>query len=244
MSLTLLLVGGCSFGIGQRVDYTPPPPVIAEAPPATPGAIFQQGIDVRLFEDLRAHRVGDIITIRLQESTTASKSSSTATSKSGNADVATPNILGQDVTRDGNSVLSATLSSDAEFTGEGSSAQSNSLAGDITVTVVQRLPNGNLMIRGEKWVTLNQGDEFIRLSGIIRPVDIAPDNSVASSRVADARITYSSRGVLAAANKMGWLQWFASPSWASRRRLSDCVISPRSPAFAPTSWSATASWWA
>ncbi|MEL7310342.1 MAG: flagellar basal body L-ring protein FlgH [Pseudomonadota bacterium] len=204
---------GCGFGPMQRVDYTPPPPVMVAAPPPTQGAIFQDGVDVRLFEDLRAHRVGDIITVRLQESTSASKSSSTATSKGSSADIASPNILGQEVTRDGNSILAATLSSDSEFAGEGSSAQSNSLAGDITVTVVQRLPNGNLMIRGEKWVTLNQGDEFIRLSGIIRPVDIAPDNSVASSRVADARITYSSRGVLAAANKMGWLQRFVQSAW-------------------------------
>ncbi|MEL6366674.1 MAG: flagellar basal body L-ring protein FlgH [Pseudomonadota bacterium] len=207
------LSAGCSFGIPQRVDYSPPPPVIIAAPPATSGAIYQDGIDVRLFEDLRAHRVGDIITIRLNENTTASKSSSTATSKSGDADIATPNILGQDVSRDGNPILSATLSSETEFSGEGSSAQSNSLDGDITVTVIQRLPNGNLMIRGEKWVTLNQGDEFIRLSGIIRPADIAPDNSVASSRVADARITYSSKGVLAAANKMGWLQRFLQSMW-------------------------------
>ncbi|MEM6817631.1 MAG: flagellar basal body L-ring protein FlgH [Pseudomonadota bacterium] len=207
------LMTGCGFGIPQRVDYSPPPPVIIAAPPATSGAIYQDGIDVRLFEDLRAHRVGDIITIRLNENTTASKSSSTATSKSGDADIATPNILGQDVTRDGNPILSAALSSETEFSGEGSSAQSNSLDGDITVTVVQRLPNGNLMIRGEKWVTLNQGDEFIRLSGIIRPADIAPDNSVASSRVADARITYSSKGVLAAANKMGWLQRFLQSMW-------------------------------
>ncbi|MEL7024010.1 MAG: flagellar basal body L-ring protein FlgH [Pseudomonadota bacterium] len=208
-----LVFSGCGFGPMQRVDYAPPPPVIIAAPPPTQGAIFQEGVDVRLFEDLRAHRVGDIITIRLQESTTASKSSSTATSKGSSADIATPNILGQDVTRDGNAILAATLSSDSEFAGEGSSAQSNSLAGDITVTVVQRLPNGNLMIRGEKWVTLNQGDEFIRLSGIIRPADIEPDNSVASSRVADARITYSSRGVLAAANKMGWLQRFVQSVW-------------------------------
>lgn len=211
--LPTLSLAGCGLGFGERVTYEPPPPVIIAPEPATPGAIFQNGVDVRLFEDLRAHRVGDILTVRLQESTSASKSSSTETAKSGNATVASPNILGQVVTREGNEVLSAALSSDSAFAGEGSSAQSNSLNGDITVTVVQRLANGNLLIRGEKWVTLNQGDEFIRLSGIIRPADIAPDNSVASSRVADARITYSSKGVLAAANKMGWLQRFVQSVW-------------------------------
>jgi flagellar L-ring protein precursor FlgH len=100
------------------------------------------------------------------------------------------------------------LSGDSSFDGIGSSSQSNSLLGDITVTVVQRLPNGNLRIRGEKWVTLNQGREFIRLSGIIRPDDIEPDNSLESYRIADAQITYSSKGVLAAANRMGPISRF------------------------------------
>ena len=207
------VLGGCGFGLSPRVDYSPPPPVEIQAPPPTAGAIYRPGLDVRFFEDLRARRVGDILTIRLSESTSASKSSSTTTSKSGEADIATPNILGQAVTRDGNPILSATISSEADFAGEGSSAQSNSLAGDITVTVVDRLANGNLVIRGEKWVTLNQGDEFIRLSGIVRPVDIGADNSVDSSRVADARITYSSKGVLEAANRMGLLQRFLHSIW-------------------------------
>ena len=95
------------------------------------------------------------------------------------------------------------LGGEQAFDGAGSSSQSNSLIGDITVTVVERYPNGNLRIRGEKWVTLNQGREFIRLSGIIRPDDVEPDNSLQSYRIADAQITYSSKGVLAAANKMG-----------------------------------------
>ena len=76
------------------------------------------------------------------------------------------------------------------------------------MTIVERYPNGNLRIRGEKWVTLNQGQEFIRLSGIVRPFDIAPDNTLASTRIADAQITYSSKGVMAAANKMGWVSRF------------------------------------
>jgi flagellar L-ring protein precursor FlgH len=97
---------------------------------------------------------------------------------------------------------------DRTFDGEGSSSQSNSLQGDITVTVVDRLPNGNLVISGEKWLTINQGEEYIRLTGVIRPYDIEPDNAVFSNRIADAQIAYSSKGVLAAANRMGWLSRF------------------------------------
>ena len=116
-------------------------------------------------------------------------------------------------TRAGIPLFEGSLNGEQGFDGAGSSSQSNSLVGDITLTVVERLPNGNLRIRGEKWVTLNQGEEFIQLSGIIRPTDIEPDNSLVSTRIADARITYSSKGVMAAANKMGWLSRFFHSMW-------------------------------
>ncbi|MEO0616546.1 MAG: flagellar basal body L-ring protein FlgH [Pseudomonadota bacterium] len=217
LRITLSLAGvlaltGCIVNL-RGPDYTPPEPIVEPAAEATNGAIYQEALDVRLFEDLRARRVGDILTIRLSENTTATKSSSTSTSKEGSVSIANPTVFGRNLQRNGDDIFSATIDSSNEFDGEGASSQSNRLDGDITVTVVKRLANGNLVIRGEKWVTLNQGDEFIRLSGIIRPYDIAPDNSVASSRVADARITYSSKGVLAAANKMGLLQRFAQSIW-------------------------------
>ena len=207
------VAGGCVVNLGPSQDFTPPAPVMPETGEASSGAIYQEELDLRLFEDLRAHRVGDILTVTLSESTSAVKQSSTTAGKSSSADISSPTILGQNVTRDGIEILSGEISGSSQFNGEGNSSQSNSLNGDITVTVIQRLANGNLVIRGEKWVTLNQGDEFIRLSGIIRPYDISPDNSIASSRVADARITYSSKGVLAAANKMGLLQRFVQSSW-------------------------------
>ncbi|MEM7611949.1 MAG: flagellar basal body L-ring protein FlgH [Pseudomonadota bacterium] len=213
LPVAAMLLTGCVVNLGRGPDYSPPEPMIPETAAPTDGAIYQADLDVRLFEDLRARRVGDILTIRLQESTSANKSSSTTAGKSSSADFASPSVLGQNVTRDGIEILSGQLSGSSQFNGEGNSSQSNSLDGNITVTVVKRLANGNLLIRGEKWVTLNQGDEFIRLSGIIRPFDIEPDNSVDSSRVADARITYSSKGVLAAANKMGLLQRFVQSVW-------------------------------
>ncbi len=163
---------------------------------------------MRLFEDRKAGRVGDILTVRLQERTNASKNSATSTSKATDVELANPVVSGTNITTNGIPLFQGTLSGDSTFDGSGSSSQSNSLLGDITVTVVERLPNGNLRIRGEKWVNLNQGREFIRLSGIIRPDDIEPDNSLYSYRIADARITYSSKGVLADANRMGFISRF------------------------------------
>lgn len=202
------LLAACGSAPRYPESYAPPQPVPPPQPAEPDGSIYQAGSDVRLFEDLRAGRVGDILTVRLDEQTAASKNAQTSTDKNTSADYSGPTVFGRPVTKDGVPILSGALDGSSEFSGEGASSQSNSLQGDITVTVVERMANGNLMVRGEKWVTLNQGEEFIRLSGIIRPYDIEPDNSVSSRKVADARITYSSKGVLAAANRMGLLSRF------------------------------------
>ncbi len=199
----LLLAAGCARIEQLRDPYEPPAPVLPELPAPTSGAIYRDGGAARLFEDLRAARVGDILTVRLVESTAASLQSNTSTSKSTEASFTTPTFLGRPVTRNGTALFDGSLSGEQAFDGSGTSNQSNSLQGNVTVTVVERLANGNLRIRGEKRVLLNQGNEFIRVDGIIRPYDIEPDNSVPSAKVADARITYSSKGVLAAANRMG-----------------------------------------
>jgi flagellar L-ring protein precursor FlgH len=177
------------------------------APPSD-GTIYRAGTDVRLFEDLKANRVGDILTVRLVERTNASKNAQTSTQKTTETTLQNPTVFGRALSKDGTPLFEGSLNGEQAFDGSGASSQSNSLVGDITVTVVDRLPNGNLVIRGEKWVTLNQGREFIQLSGIIRPYDIEPDNSLVSTRIADAQITYSSKGVLAAANRMGLISRF------------------------------------
>ncbi len=205
-------VAGCGGMPEAAETYAPPVPVLESAPP-TAGAIYQAGGDVRLFEDLKANRVGDILTVRLVEQTNATKNANTSTAKSSAASFSNPVVFGRPVTRDGVPIGDASLGGETAFEGAGSSSQSNSLQGDIAVTVVARYSNGNLAIRGEKWVTLNQGREFIRLSGIVRPFDIGPDNSIASSKVADARITYSSKGALADANRMGLLSRYFNSAW-------------------------------
>ncbi|NDC89955.1 MAG: flagellar basal body L-ring protein, partial [Bacteroidetes bacterium] len=177
------------------------------------GAIYQNGQDIRLFENAVARRVGDTLTIRLVETMNAAKSSSTETSKSTGVEFPGPTIAGRPVTANGIPILQNSLESDKSFTGEGSSRQSNSLFGDITVTVAQRWPNGNLLVRGEKWITINQGREFVRVSGIVRAVDIAPDNSVLSTKIANARISYAGRGAINDANSPGLLSRFFNLPW-------------------------------
>lgn len=203
-----LSFGACGGLPLQDDSFEPLPPVEQVAVAPTSGAIYVAGRDMQLFGDLRAGRVGDILTVRLIERTNASKSSSTSTSKSTEATLGNPTVLGRPITLDGVPLFDGSMTGESAFDGSGASSQSNSLDGDITVTVVERLPNGNLRIRGEKWVTLNQGKEYIRLSGIIRPFDIEPDNSIPSTKIADANIAYSSKGVMAAANRMGLIARF------------------------------------
>lgn len=203
-----IVAGGCSLMPQQEESYAPPEPLPPADAPVAAGTIYRAGAEVRLFEDLKAGRVGDILTVRLEERTAASKNSATSVSKATDATIGNPTVFGRALSRDGTPLFDGSLSGDSAFDGTGASSQSNSLEGDITVTVVERYANGNLRIRGEKWVTLNQGKEFIRLSGIIRPYDVEPDNSVPSSKVANAEITYSSKGVMAAANRMGLISRF------------------------------------
>ena len=97
-----------------------------------------------------------------------------------------------------------------DFTGGGEAEQSNALSGEITVTIAQVFPNGTMLVRGEKQLTLNRGDEFIQISGLVRQSDVGPDNRIASTRVADAKITYTGKGEFARSSKQGWLQRFFS----------------------------------
>ncbi|MEM6512663.1 MAG: flagellar basal body L-ring protein FlgH [Pseudomonadota bacterium] len=205
--ITLLAIGAVSgCAAKQKIlgePWEPPEQITPVYEPPTSGAIYQANADTRLFEDLKAGRVGDILTVRLIENTSASNASSTQTAKSTEATLGNPTVFGQVLTKQGQPLFQGSLDGESSFDGSGSTSQSNSLAGDITVTIVQRLPNGNLRIRGEKWMNLNQGREFIRVAGIIRAADINTDNTIASTRIADAQISYSSRGVMAAANRMG-----------------------------------------
>lgn len=213
LALVVALAGCAGNGVRDDAMYAPTPPVsdpVAELP--ADGSLFSAASSRDLFGDPKARRVGDILTVTLAESTQATKSSSTTTSKDTAADIGAPTILGR-ISTANQKPLSFGLDGTRSFDGKGDSSQSNALTGSITVTVAQRLSNGALVIRGEKWLNINQGQELVRISGIVRPEDIGPDNTVLSSRVADARIAYTGRGTLAEANTQGWLSRFFNSKW-------------------------------
>jgi flagellar L-ring protein precursor FlgH len=204
-----LFLTACSTPKMGENNYvaTPPPPAYVAPEPVGTGAIYQAATSMSLFEDIKAKRVGDILTIVLNERTNAEKRADTTVDKSSETGIGVPKLFGQSVPE-----LENSISAGHKFETEGDSKQSNKLEGSITVTVAKVLSNGNLVVQGEKWITINHGEEFIRIRGIVRPMDIEPDNSVSSTKVADAQILYSGKGTLARANKPGWLtEFFLSP---------------------------------
>ncbi len=200
-----LLLGGCAVAPQQPPMVPPALPVMQmTAGTATDGAIYSASPRLVLFEDVRARSVGDVLTVVLSERTNASKSASTATDKETGFELSPGPLFGTDVS-------GSTLDSSQDFAGNGSSSQNNSLTGSLTVTVVGVLDNGLLAIQGEKWLTLNQGKEYLRIAGHVRGADIRTDNSVLSTQIANAQITYSGAGALHDANRQGWLtRMFAS----------------------------------
>ena len=178
------------------------------------GSIFQAGRSVRLFEDNKAYRIGDVLSVVLSESTNASNSAETTTTKDDDMENSVSALLGVVPTLNGNEIFNNELESKRKFTGKGESEQSNSLSGEIAVMVVDILPNGNLVVRGEKLIGLNQGSEFIRISGLVRPLDVSTNNTIMSRKLANARIYYGGGGVIAEANTRGWLsRMFSSPGF-------------------------------
>jgi flagellar L-ring protein precursor FlgH len=203
-----LLLGGC--GAMRTVEIQQPltarpAPVVAMPGAQTGGAIFQTVNFQPLFEDRRARYVGDVITIVLNEKLQASKQSGSNVDKSGSSSLTIPVITGHIPLKNllGNTSVSG--SSDTKFSGKGDSSSSNAFTGTITVTVIEVLGNGNLIVAGEKQIGINQGSEFIRFSGVVNPVFIVNNNTITSTQVADARIEYRGTGYIDEAQTMGWL---------------------------------------
>jgi flagellar L-ring protein precursor FlgH len=188
-------------------------PVVEASAPTLPvanaeaGAIYSSGGGLALFEDNKARNVGDVLTVVLVESTQAKKSAATSTSKKQDVSLGDISAFGKDLT------YGVGFNGDRSFAGKGDTSQSNSLSGSVTVTVVQRYANGNLLVRGEKQLQLNQGSEVVKLEGLVRAADISTANTVSSDRVANARVTYAGRGALADSNAQGWLARFFSSPW-------------------------------
>lgn len=205
----MLTLCGCSSLARITGDAAPVAPALPsmQMPVAQSGAIYAEGGSIALFEDNRARNVGDLLTVMLVESTQAKKSAATNTSKNQDTSLGDISVFGKKVN------YGVGFSGDRSFAGKGDTSQSNSLSGSVTVTVVQRYPNGNLLVRGEKLLELNQGSEVVKLEGIVRSADISTSNSISSDRVGNARVTYAGRGALADSNAQGWLSRFFNSPW-------------------------------
>ncbi|MEW6444499.1 MAG: flagellar basal body L-ring protein FlgH [Pseudomonadota bacterium] len=178
--------------------------------PKRNGAIFNPDMHSGLFGDQKAFRVGDVLTVLLQEKTNASKSANTNASKDDKGSTSVTGLFGAPayVLED----MGAGFEAGRSFKGQGTATQKNALEGDITVTVARVLPSGNLMIQGEKFIGINQGLEYVRLSGVVRPTDVSRDNTVSSTKIANARIQYGGDGMINDANTQGWFgRLFNSP---------------------------------
>ncbi len=201
---------------GDTAEYRPTAPIAPRPAAANNGGIFQAAQSQGLFEDYKARRVGDLVTVVLDEKTNAKKSSATKTSKESGTtmDVGNITVAGKTLVDGDVSLLGVSADGSRTFDGSGDSSQSNQLTGEITVTVAEVLPNGNLVIQGEKWLGINQGNEYVRLRGIIRPVDVTTSNKVQSTQVANAQLYYGGTGALQDSNAQGWLsRFFNSPIW-------------------------------
>ena len=213
--LTFLALVGCTSLPNEEVkndpEYTPVEPVESDLNVVPTGSLFQDSYSNNLYSDIKAHRVGDIITVYLQESTSAKKKVGTSTAKKSSYDLSIDALNLPGIQK---GPYSAGGNQQTKFEGDSDAAQSNSLKGSITVNVTRVLSNGNLEIRGEKWLMLNNGEEFVRIKGVIRSEDVSSDNSVSSTHVANARIQYGGTGDFANTQKQGWLTaFFNSAYW-------------------------------
>ena len=211
LALCVLTTGCSTFGSLKDPEYAPSEAVIPEAKDTIDGAIYDPSYNLYLFEDVKARRVGDLITVVLQESINASKSASTEADKDSNVDIPQPTLFGKD-----NRIneLINDFEATREFEGDGETTQENSIEGNITVTVHKVYPNGYLLVKGEKLLELNEGSEVVRITGIVRPVDITPDNTILSNQIANAQIAYKGKGIVSDSSKAGWLtRFFYSAIW-------------------------------
>ena len=217
---TLLALGlvGCATPpapLAHSPEFAPVVPVAIEKPRMATGAIYNGRQSDNFFGRSRNHRVGDLITVVLDESTRAGREQSGSVARDAKNNVIPSGLtsLAQNLSLP-TKILGTKLNgvfnginlneSNIESSGSGTAGQSASLTGAVSVTVVEILANGNLMVRGEKQLALTEGSEVIQVSGIIRPDDVSPNNMVQSRRLANAQIAYRGTGDMANATKPGW----------------------------------------
>jgi flagellar L-ring protein FlgH len=181
-------------------------PVARDIAPVANGSIYQAASSRPLFEDRRARFVGDTITVKITENASASKKASNKLDRSGSQSASVKSFAGLPLTGLGG--LDMSMGSETSFSGKGEAANNALFTGNLTVTVIDVFPNGNLLVSGEKQISIGEEQEFIRLSGVVNPTFINSANTVESAKIADARIEYKTSGQVAEGQVMGWLARF------------------------------------
>ncbi len=218
--LPVVLLGGCAKEVKQLVERQPLEeikPVIPEKP--TAGSLWSSSA-TSMFNDQTAHHVGDIVTITISEQASASKQATTNTGRTSDMSAAIPTFFGLEganilknqtnpITPD--NLVKAQFSN--SFTGEGSTSRTENLTASLTTQVVETYPNGQLKIRGGKEVMVNNEVQVIYLTGIIRPQDIAADNTIKSSHILNARISYTGKGAISDKQRPGWAMRILDNIW-------------------------------
>lgn len=218
MILLGLLLTGCAYQ--ETTVKTPAFDQHLERPQQayTNGSIWQAS-SAGLADDFKARQRGDTLTIIISETASASKKASTSTERGADVSAGIPNLLGMEAKTLpkllGNADLSKLLSANtsSKYDGTGSTTRDESLKATITAKVTDVLPNGNLQIEGRRNIKVNEEDQVIILEGTVRPKDISTDNTVNSIFIADARITYTGKGVVSDRQHPGWLMNFLDKVW-------------------------------
>jgi len=219
MLMASLLLGACASKppLEDNSDFAPIRPLEPAANALPTGSILGNSMHMSLFQGQRQWRVGDIITVVLNESTQASRNSSLITERKATNDVLasswtnsllSPNGFWGDVRGDID-LNKAEIGTE----GVGTAAQANALSGVITAIVAEVLPNGNLIVEGRKQLSLTEGAEFIQIRGVVRARDVQPDNTVSSMRMAQAQISYRGSGNLAESTQPGWITQLLFKYW-------------------------------
>ena len=205
--LALVVTAGCTSVPPTNVHQ----PMTARPSPrfetaSANGSIYQAANSRPLFEDRRARFVGDTITVKITESTTASTKSNNKLDRSNTASASVSGLS----KLPGKGLVGLDLNAESAnaFSGKGEAANNNIFNGNMTVTVIDVMPNGNLLVSGEKQVAIGNEQEYVRISGVVNPSFVDAFNTVDSSKIADARIEYKSSGQLAEGMVMGWLARF------------------------------------
>lgn len=217
--LATTALGACASKppLEENSDFAPIRPIEPAADALPTGSILGNSMHMSLFQGQRQWRVGDIITVVLNESTQASRNSSLITERKATNDalssswtdaLLSPNGFWGDVRGDID-LTKAEIGTE----GVGTAAQANALSGVITAMVAEVLPNGNLIVEGRKQLSLTEGAEFIQIRGVVRARDVQPDNTVSSMRMAQAQISYRGTGNLADSTQPGWITQLLFKYW-------------------------------